>query len=40
MEKVGGEVMGCSFVVELVDLKGRERLARYPIHKLVVFEGE
>ena len=39
VEKVGGEVLGCSFVVELVDLKGRERLQRFPIHNLVAFEG-
>lgn len=40
VEQVGGRVIGCSFVVELVDLKGRERLQRFPIHKLVAFEGE
>lgn len=40
VEQVGGEVLGCSFVVELVDLKGRERLQRFPIHRLIDFEGE
>lgn len=39
-EQVGGKVVGCSVVVELVDLKGRDRICRYPIHKLVEFEGE
>jgi len=27
-------------VVELVDLKGRAKLARYPLTSLVEFEGE
>lgn len=40
VERIGGEVIGCAFVVELVDLKGRERLTRYPIDSLVEFEGE
>lgn len=40
VEQIGGEVIGCAFIVELVDLKGRERLTRYPINSLVEFEGE
>ena len=40
VEQVGGEVIGCAFVVELIDLKGREKLTKYPIHKLVEFEGD
>lgn len=40
VEQVGGQVMGCAFAVELVDLKGRERLKGYPIFKLVDFEGD
>ena len=40
VEQVGGQVVGCAFVVELVDLKGRQRLTRYPLFKLVDFEGD
>lgn len=40
VEKIGGQVVGCSFVVELVDLRGRERLQRFPIYRLVDFEEE
>ena len=40
VEQIGGEVIGCAFIVELVDLKGRERLTRYPINSLIEFEGE
>jgi adenine phosphoribosyltransferase len=40
VEQLGGEVMGCAFVVELPELKGRERLTRYPLFRLVDFEGE
>ncbi|HUJ73986.1 MAG TPA: adenine phosphoribosyltransferase [bacterium] len=40
VEQVGGQVAECAFVVELVDLRGRQRLERYPIYKLVEFMGE
>jgi len=40
VEQVGGEVAGCAFVVELVDLKGRERLTKFPIYRMIEFEGE
>jgi adenine phosphoribosyltransferase len=40
VEQVGGEIAGCAFVVELVDLKGREKLTKYPIYRMVEFEGE
>ncbi len=40
VEQVGGQVMGCAFIVELVDLKGRAKLSRYPIFKLIEFEGD
>jgi adenine phosphoribosyltransferase len=39
VEQVGGNVMGCAFVVELPALKGRERLAKYPVHAMIEFEG-
>jgi adenine phosphoribosyltransferase len=40
VEQVGGLVHGCAFVVELPELKGRERLTKYPLFRLVDFEGE
>ena len=40
MEHIGCEVVGCAFLVELVDLKGRNRIQRYPITNLVEFQGE
>jgi adenine phosphoribosyltransferase len=40
IESLGGEVVGCAFVVELTDLKGRDKLEGYELFKLVDFEGE
>lgn len=40
IEKLGGEVFECAFVVELPDLKGREKLDGYKVFSLIEFEGE
>lgn len=40
VEKLGGKVVGCAFVVELPELQGSKKLKKYPIYKLVDFEGE
>ena len=40
VEALGGEVIECAFVIELADLKGREKLKGYKIFKLCEFEGE
>jgi adenine phosphoribosyltransferase len=40
VEQLGGEVAGCAFVIELAFLGGRERLAPFDVHSLVVYEGE
>ncbi len=40
IEKMGGTVVGAVFVVELVDLKGREALSGTPVFAPVQFEGE
>lgn len=40
IEKLGGIVEECAFVVELPDLKGRELLKGYRMFSLVEFEGE
>lgn len=34
------KVAGIAFVIELVDLKGREKLKEYPIYSLIKFKGE
>ena len=40
VEKAGGIVTECAFIVDLPDLKGRNKLQNYPIFTLVEFEGE
>lgn len=40
VEKLGGEVVGLAFLVELTDLKGRDRLKSYDVFTMVQFEGE
>lgn len=38
--KAGGEVVGLAFVIELVDLKGRDLLKDYDVFSLTQYEGE
>jgi adenine phosphoribosyltransferase len=38
VEKLGGHVVGCAFVVELAFLPGRETLAGYDLHTLVRYD--
>jgi adenine phosphoribosyltransferase len=38
VEQLGGQVVGCAFVVELGFLGGREALAGYDVHALVNYE--
>jgi adenine phosphoribosyltransferase len=40
VERAGGVVAGCAFVIELAFLDGRERLADYDVHSLVVYDSE
>jgi adenine phosphoribosyltransferase len=40
VEKVGGTIVDCAFVVELPDLKGREKVPNYPVYSMVSFEGD
>jgi len=40
VEKLGGIVVGMTFVIELSYLKGREKLAEYNVHTLVQYEDE
>jgi adenine phosphoribosyltransferase len=39
VEQLGGEVVGCGFLVELAFLSGRERLAPRPTHALISYES-
>jgi adenine phosphoribosyltransferase len=38
VDQLGGEVVGCGFLVELAFLKGRERLAPNQAHALLTYE--
>ncbi|MCX5694830.1 MAG: adenine phosphoribosyltransferase [Candidatus Omnitrophica bacterium] len=40
IEKLAGKVSGIGFVIELVDLKGKDKFKEYPVFSLVKFEGE
>lgn len=40
IESLGGEVVKMIFLIELVDLKGREKLSKYDISSVVQYEGE
>lgn len=37
VEELGGEVVGCAFLIELVDLKGREKLEGYNVFTLMSY---
>jgi adenine phosphoribosyltransferase len=39
VEQLGGEVVGCGFLIELAFLNGRARLAPYEAHALLSFES-
>tara|TARA_Y100000310_G_scaffold318878_1_gene373453 strand:- start:20715 stop:21236 length:522 start_codon:yes stop_codon:yes gene_type:complete len=38
VEKSGGKIVECTFVMELIDLKGREKLKGYNLFSLIEFE--
>ncbi|MER3416070.1 MAG: adenine phosphoribosyltransferase [Gemmataceae bacterium] len=37
VEKAGGQVLGCAFLIELAFLSGRQRLAPYPVFSLISY---
>jgi len=39
VERLGGKVAKICFVIELAGLKGRAKLAGYPVESLVIYEG-
>lgn len=40
IQQAGGTLVGCAFVIELVDLKGRDKLPDVPIITLVEYLGD
>ena len=40
VEKLGGDIFECSFVLELPDLNGREKLGNRKVFSIVEFEGD
>ena len=40
VEQLGGQVVGCAFLIELASLNGREALAGYPVHALIGYDAE
>lgn len=39
IEKLGGKVVGLAFLIELVDLKGRDELKGYDVYSMIQYEG-
>jgi adenine phosphoribosyltransferase len=39
VEQLGGEVLGCSFLIELAFLDGRARLAPHQVHALISYDA-
>lgn len=37
VEQLGGEVVGLAFIIELLDLNGRDRIGNYPVYSLVSY---
>jgi adenine phosphoribosyltransferase len=40
VQKLGAEIIECAFVLELPDLKGRDKLGNQKVFSIVEFEGE
>jgi adenine phosphoribosyltransferase len=40
VEKLGGDILECAFVIDLPDLKGKEKLNGHKTFSLVEFDGE
>ncbi len=40
VEKLGGDIIECAFVIELPDLKGKEKLGNRKAFSIIEFEGE
>ncbi|RCK76705.1 MAG: Adenine phosphoribosyltransferase [Ignavibacteriae bacterium] len=40
IEKLGGKIIGVSFLIELKFLNGREKLKKYDVHSLISYDSE
>jgi adenine phosphoribosyltransferase len=40
VKQLGGKIAGIGFVIELVDLNGKDKFKEYPIYSLVKFSGD
>jgi adenine phosphoribosyltransferase len=40
IEKLRGEIIGLSFLIELAFLNGRDRISKYPIQTLITYDSE
>lgn len=40
VKKLGGELVECAFIIELVDLRGRDKLKGENVYSIVEFEGK
>jgi adenine phosphoribosyltransferase len=40
VEKLQGEIIGLSFLIELAFLNGRDRISKYPIQTLITYDSE
>jgi adenine phosphoribosyltransferase len=38
VEKLGGKIIGVSVLIELVDLKGREQLSKWPVYSVLSYD--
>ena len=40
VENLGGDIIGCGFLIELTFLGGRAKLGDYPIHSILSYDAE
>ncbi len=38
VKKLGGKIVGLTFLIELKDLKGREKISEYEVHSLIQYD--
>lgn len=38
VKKLGGKIIGLTFLIELKDLKGREKISEYEVHSLIQYD--
>lgn len=39
IERLGGKIVECAFLIELAGLKGRAKLAAHPVFSAIIYEG-